>query len=147
MATLERAIAIAVQAHAGKVDRGGKPYILHPLHLMLEMRSDAEKMVAVLHDVVEDSDWTLESLRAERFPGDVVEAVDHLTKRPGESYEAFIERVRANTMAVTVKAADLKHNLDLSRIACLTNCDIERIRKYQRALSALLSVNGVVPGH
>jgi (p)ppGpp synthase/HD superfamily hydrolase len=114
---------------------------------MFEMRSDAERMVAVLHDVVEDSDWTLESLRAEGFPSDVVEAVGRLTRRPDESYEAFIERAKANVMAVTVKAADLRHNLDLSRISCLTKSDMERIRKYQRALSALLSMNRAIPGH
>jgi hypothetical protein len=94
-------------------------------------------MVAVLHDVVEDSDWTLERLRAEGFPPDVLLALDHLTRRTGEGYEDFIERVSRNALAQTVKIADLRDNLDASRIPRLTEKDIARMEKYQRALAVL----------
>jgi (p)ppGpp synthase/HD superfamily hydrolase len=137
MATLERAIQIAVQAHAGQKDKMGIPYILHPLHLMFKMRSDPERIAAVLHDVVEDSDWTIERLRDEGFSDEVLVAVDHLTRRTNEPYENFIERVDANSLARTVKIADLLHNLDASRIPKLTDKDIARIRKYQKALAVL----------
>ena len=142
VAALEYAIQIALQAHLGQQDKGGDPYILHPLRLMLKMRTDLERIVAVLHDVIEDSEWTLDLLRDEGFPDEVIAAIDHLTRRSNESYEDFIERVRANVLARTVKVADLQDNLDISRIPELTDKDIERIRKYHRALSVLI---GSVP--
>jgi (p)ppGpp synthase/HD superfamily hydrolase len=138
MSTLERAIQIAVQAHMGQKDKGGEPYILHPLRIMFKMHTDLERMVAVLHDVVEDSEWTLDHLRDEGFPDRVLAAVDCLTHRSNESYEDFIERVQVNILARTVKIADLQDNLDASRIPELTDKDIERIRKYQKALNVLI---------
>jgi (p)ppGpp synthase/HD superfamily hydrolase len=137
MATLERAIHIAVQVHAGQVDKGGEPYVLHPLRLMFQMQTPFERMVAVLHDVVEDSDWTLERLRAEGFPAEVLLALDHLTRRAGEEYQDFIRRASANALARTAKIADLRDNLDASRIPRLTEKDIARMAKYQRALAVL----------
>src|SRR5690349_12469488 len=92
MADLEEAIRIAVEAHRGQKDRAGAPYILHPLRMMLRVQTDAERMAAVLHDVVEDTDWTLDALREHGFPDEVVTAVDHLTRREGESYEEFVTR-------------------------------------------------------
>ena len=138
MSTLERAIQIAVQAHMGQKDKGGEPYILHPLRIMFTMHTDLERIVAVLHDVVEDSEWTLDHLRDEGFPDQVLAAVDCLTRKSDEPYEDFIERVQINTLARTVKIADLEDNLDASRIPELTDKDIERIRKYQKALAVLI---------
>lgn len=137
MATLERAIEIAAKAHAGQVDKAGQPYVLHPLRMMLAVTAPEARIAAVLHDVVEDTAVTLEELRGEGFPEAVLEAVEALTKRDGEDYEAFIRRVAPNAIAREVKLADLRDNSDLSRIAEPTERDRERIRKYQRAIAYL----------
>jgi len=137
MATLERAIEIAAKAHAGQVDKAGQPYVLHPLRMMLAVSTLEARMVAVLHDVVEDTDVTLEQLQAEGFPASVLEAVEALTKRDGEDYEGFIRRVAPNPVAREVKLADLRDNSDLSRIAEPTERDRARIEKYRRAIEYL----------
>jgi hypothetical protein len=137
MATLERAIAIAAKAHAGQVDKAGQPYVLHPLRMMLAVTTPEARMAAVLHDVVEDTTFTLDDLRAEGFPASVLEAVEALTKREGEDYEAFIRRVAPNPIAREVKLADLRDNSDLSRISEPTVRDRERIKKYSRAIAYL----------
>lgn len=142
MATLERAISIAAAAHAGVTDKANAPYILHPLRLMLAMEDDASRMVAVLHDVVEDSlppnRWGFEELRAEGFSEEVLAALDCVTKRDEETYEAFIARSLPNPIARKVKIADLQDNLDIRRISHeLTDKDVERLRKYQKALAQL----------
>ena len=137
MATLERAIEIAAKAHAGQVDKAGAPYVLHPLRMMLAVSSPEARMAAVLHDVVEDTSVTLEDLRAEGFSASVLEAVEALTKREGEDYEAFIRRVAPDPVAREVKLADLRDNSDLSRIAEPTERDRARIEKYRRAIEYL----------
>ena len=93
MSTLQRAIEIAVEAHHGQKDKNGMPYILHPLRLMFQMKSDSEKMAAVLHNVVEDSDWTLEQLKSEGFNGDVIEAVNLLTRDDKDTYMSSSKRL------------------------------------------------------
>jgi (p)ppGpp synthase/HD superfamily hydrolase len=98
MPTLEHAIAIAAKAHEGQIDKAGAPYVLHPLRLMLQMSTAEERIVAVLHDVVEDCDWTPEQLRAEGFSEGILEALDSVTKREGEDYEAFIRRSRSSAI-------------------------------------------------
>jgi (p)ppGpp synthase/HD superfamily hydrolase len=135
--TLERAIAIAAMAHEGQVDKTGAPYVLHPLRMMLTVRTPEARMAAVLHDVVEDTPVTLEELKGEGFPEAVLEAVAALTKREGEDYEAFIRRVAPNPIAREVKLADLRDNSDLSRIANPTEKDRARIEKYRRAITYL----------
>ncbi len=133
MNNLEKAICIAARAHAGQVDKAGAPYILHPLRLMLRMDDPAARIAAVLHDVVEDSPWTLEQLRAEGFPSAVVQAVDALTRRDGETYDAFIHRASRDPVAPRVKMADLEDNMDLGRIASPTERDYRRLERYRRA--------------
>ena len=133
MANLEEAIGIAAQAHRGQRDRAGAPYILHPLRIMFAMQTDAERMAAVLHDVVEDTSWTLDALRERGFPEPVVTAVDHLTRREGESYEAFVLRAAADPVARRVKVADLEDNLDVRRLGTVSADDVERLTKYHRA--------------
>jgi (p)ppGpp synthase/HD superfamily hydrolase len=133
MATLEKAILIAAQAHLGQRDKGGAPYILHPLRMMMRMESEATMMAAVLHDVVEDSDWTLEQLRGEGFSEEVLLAVDCLTRRDGESYDEFVARAQANPIARRVKIADLEDNMNVKRIGEMTPKDLARIEKYHRA--------------
>lgn len=138
MATLERAIAIAAAAHAGQVDKGGEPYILHPLRVMLRMQSGPERIVAVLHDVVEDSDVTLEILGAEGFSPEVLAAVDALTKRRGESRLDAARRAKNDRIALAVKLADNAENMDLSRIAAPTERDYARLEEYKVVRSILL---------
>ncbi|WP_438301378.1 HD domain-containing protein [Pseudomonas sp. NMS19W] len=135
--TLERAIAIAATAHAGQVDKGGAPYILHPLKVMLRMSSLEERIVAVLHDVVEDSGISLDDLRKEGFSEEVLSAIESVTKVPGESYEDFVERAAQNSIGRVVKLADLEENSDLSRIASPSWEDLERVEKYRRAIGRL----------
>ena len=106
MSTLERAIAIAAEAHAGQVDKAGQPYILHPLRVLLRVDGHDERIVAALHDVVEDSSVTLERLAAEGFSAEVLVAVAALTKRPGESRLEAAHRAAANPIARAVKLAD-----------------------------------------
>ncbi|HEX8673560.1 MAG TPA: HD domain-containing protein [Longimicrobium sp.] len=140
MSTLERAIAIAADAHMGQVDKAGAPYILHPLRVMLRVETPAERIAAVLHDVVEDTAWTLDGLAAEGFAPEVVAAVDALTRRERESYEAFVVRAGADPVARVVKLADLAENMDLTRLASLTAADIARLDRYRRAVAQLTGV-------
>ncbi|MHC8401449.1 HD domain-containing protein [Pseudomonas sp. MDT1-17] len=137
--TLERAIAIAATAHEGQVDKGGSPYILHPLKVMLRVTTLEERIVAVLHDVVEDCGISLDDLRKEGFSEAVLTAIESLTKVPGESYEAFVERAAQNPIGRVVKLADLEENSDLSRISQPSWEDLERIEKYRRAIGVLRS--------
>ena len=137
MSTLERAIALAAVAHAGQTDKGGAPYILHPLRLMLRMQTEDERIAAVLHDVVEDSDWTIEGLRAEGFSDPVLRAVEALTRREGESYEDFVVRASRDPIGRRVKRADLEDNSDLTRLPAPTESDRARVEKYRRAIERL----------
>lgn len=137
MTTLARAIAIAAQAHEGQVDKAGDPYILHPLRMMFAVESEHEKIAAVLHDVVEDTPWTFEQLRAEGFPAAVVTALEHLTRREGEDYMAFVERAGRDPVARRVKLADLEDNMRLTRIATVQPKDLERVERYHRAWTYL----------
>ena len=140
MSTLERAIAIATMAHGGKVDKAGAPYILHPLRVMLKLSTTEERIVAVLHDVIEDSEVSLQHLIDEGFSGTIVEAIDALTKRPGEAYEDFVRRASLNPIGLRVKLADLEDNSNLSRIPNPTEKDYERLARYHRAIETIRSV-------
>lgn len=129
---LAHAIALAAQAHETQTDKAGAPYILHPLRLMLKMHSEPEMIVAVLHDVVEDTDWTLEKLRAEGFSEEVLAAVDSVTQREDEEEDAYLARAEANPIGRKVKLADIEDNMDLRRLSALGEKDIERLKKYHR---------------
>ncbi len=138
MSTLERAIAIAAEAHAGQVDKAGAPYVLHPLRMMLQLAARDEQIVAVLHDVCEDCPgWTMDRLRGEGFAEHIIRALESVTKRDGEDYDAFVRRAAADPIGIRVKLADLKDNCDLSRIAAPTARDFERIEKYRRAIDLI----------
>lgn len=134
MSTLERAIAIAAEKHAGQTDKAGEPYILHPLRVMLRLSTEEERIAAVLHDVVEDCGVTLDDLRAEGFPSAVLRAIDSVTKRKDETYDAFVARAAVDPIGRRVKLADLEDNSDLSRLANPTDRDRERVKKYERAI-------------
>jgi guanosine-3',5'-bis(diphosphate) 3'-pyrophosphohydrolase len=144
MANLEDAILLASVAHRGQKDKAGAPYILHPLRVMFHLENhadDATRIAAVLHDVIEDTPVSAEQLRERGFANEAVEAVEFLTKLPEEEndYEAFINRAAKNPIARRVKIADLKDNMDESRIASPTEKDRKRMEKYRRALETLTS--------
>lgn len=138
MASIERALEIATEAHAGQTDKAGAPYLSHPLRVSAAVEGSDEKIVAILHDVVEDSDWTLERLRTEGFSAAVVAAVDALTHREGEDYFDAIRRAKANPIARQVKLADLDDNSDRTRLNALTAKDEARLAKYEEAKRLLL---------
>jgi (p)ppGpp synthase/HD superfamily hydrolase len=138
MSSLERAIAIAAEAHAGQYDKAGASYVLHPLRMMLRLASNDERVVAVLHDVCEDCPgWTFDRLRVEGFTEKILIALDSVTKRDGEAYEDFVRRAANNPIGRAVKLADLQDNCDLSRISNPTQRDFERIGKYKRAIDLI----------
>jgi (p)ppGpp synthase/HD superfamily hydrolase len=135
---LERAIQIAAEAHEGQRDKAGQPYVLHSLRVMFGLRSDEERIVGVLHDVVEDCDgWSFERLTAAGFSPAVLDALDSVTRRAGEDYMAFVQRAGANPIGRSVKMADLQDNMNLSRIAEPSERDHTRIAKYREALAYL----------
>ena len=139
MATLERAIEIARQAHAGQVDKAGADYIGHPLRVMEMGETEEQKIVGVLHDVVEDSHWTFEMLEKEGFSDEIIDALRCVTKlSEDEDYDHFIDRISGNRLAVKVKLNDLADNLDLSRLADPGDKDIVRSQKYLRTRDRLL---------
>ena len=143
MSTLERAIEIATEAHRGQFDKAGNNYIGHPLRVMSAGKTLNEKIVGVLHDVVEDSGWTFEQLSNEGFSDDIIAALRCVTKlSEDEPYDEFIERVMKNDLAIAVKINDLSDNMDIRRLKELTEKDFQRLQKYHRAYTRLIS-NGL----
>jgi len=153
MDPLAKAIAIAANAHLTHApDKGGAPYILHPLRLMLRMDSDTARMVAVLHDVVEDhadEGYTFDFLAAEGIPGEVIAALRCVTKTGAEErdsegkYMDFVRRAATDPIARQVKIADLEDNMNLLRIATLTDRDLARLKRYHAAWRLL--TDGAAP--
>lgn len=149
---LEKAIKIAVEAHTGQLDKGGNPYILHPLRIMLSLDTEEERVVGVLHDVVEDCEgWAWERLRDQGYSDEIIEALQSVSKMPEEEVEyrelpedkkldhylEFIQRAKANKIGRYVKTADIRDNLDISRIEHITEEDIKRLIRYKQALTLL----------
>ena len=134
---LQRALEIAIEAHEGQTDKAGRPYIEHPLRVMAMGRCDEERIVGILHDVVEDSSWTLSQLKAEGFPDGIIDAVDAVTRRGDETYERFIGRVSRNKLATAVKLCDLTDNMDIRRLPYLSDKDIKRLKRYLKAYKRL----------
>ena len=139
--SLEEAIALAAQAHRGQVDKAGEPYILHLLRVMLRMRRPEQRIIAVLHDLVEDTRYTFDSLREMGYSDSIVSGIDAMTRRPTESYVEFVQRAGANDLARAVKLADLEDNLNLRRIPNPQPHDLERITRYVAARQYLLSLD------
>lgn len=133
---LQRAIDMATSAHDGQTDRAGKPYVTHPLRVMQACSTPEERIVAVLHDVVEDTAVTLDDLSRD-FPSHIVDAVRCLTRTPDMTYEQYIERVAVNPVAVQVKLRDLSDNMDVRRLESLTEDDIMRLHRYLKAYRRL----------
>ena len=138
MSTLERAITIATEAHKGQFDKSGKEYIGHPLRVMEMGKTEEEKIVGVLHDVIEDTEWTFDKLAEEGFSQEVISALRCVTKlSENENYDDFIDRVKKNPLAVAVKINDLTDNMDIRRLPYLSDKDVKRLKKYLKAYKRL----------
>lgn len=136
MTDYELALKIATTAHKGKVDKAGVDYINHPIAVASTLSGEKEKVVALLHDVCEDSDVQIATIR-DLFGDEIADAVDCMTHAKGESYEAYIRRIALNEIATNVKLADLTHNMDLTRMPEVTDKDLKRVEKYKKAYSFL----------
>ncbi len=137
---LEKAIHIAVEAHAGQLDKAGMPYILHPMRVMLAGQTEEEMICGILHDVIEDTPVSIDMIRKEGFSENVLTALEAVTKRNGESYDDFIERIAMNPLAVNVKLYDLHDNLNRTRIETYQEADEKRHQKYLKAEKRLREV-------
>lgn len=139
MSTLNRAIEIATEAHKGQFDKAGNEYIGHPLRVMEMGKTEDEKIVGVLHDVIEDTSWTFEAIEAEGFSKEIVDALRCVTKlSENENYDDFIDRVNKNPLAVAVKINDLTDNMDIRRLPYLSDKDVKRLKKYLKAYKRLV---------
>lgn len=134
---VKKAYEIARNAHFGQKDKAGVDYIKHPETVANLVQTDEQKIVAYLHDVVEDTALTLDDLMRHGFPNRIISAVDALTKKDGQSYQSYLELVKSNDLAKVVKLADLKHNSDLSRLKTVEPKDVDRQEKYRRAIKFL----------
>lgn len=134
----EFALELAKRLHEGQVDKAGEAYINHPLKVAEYVENEEEivRVVAVLHDTVEDTPMTVELIRV-LFGNEVGNAIESLTKKPGEEYMEYIQRVKKNQIAAKVKLADLRHNSELSRLSEVTEKDIMRVEKYKKAMEIL----------
>ncbi|MFI5145127.1 MAG: GTP pyrophosphokinase [Ignavibacteria bacterium] len=133
MYQLEKAIDLAFRVHKNQKDRYGKPYIFHPLRVMNKMNDEKEKIVAVLHDVIEDSELTYKDLCDAGFSEEIIDAIASISKQDDEEYYDYIKRVMQNKLACKVKLADLEDNMDIRRIETITEKDAERLKKYLKA--------------
>ena len=137
----KRAMKIAFDVHREQVDKSGLPYVFHPFHLAEQMQDEITTVVALLHDVIEDTDYTLQMLREEGFGEDVLEALRLLTHsddvKTEADYMAYVAKIKENPVARAVKIADLEHNADLTRLPKIKDKDIMRAAKYQKALMLL----------
>ena len=133
----KKAIRLSFEAHRDQVDKCGLPYVTHPLHLAEQMPDEVTTVVALLHDVVEDTAYSLEDLKAMGFPEAVTAAVARLTHDEAVPYLEYVTALKDDPVARCVKIADLKHNSDLSRLDHVTERDLERVEKYRKALEIL----------
>ena len=139
MSTQSKAIEIAISAHKGQKDKSGTDYILHPLRVMSRGKTETEKICGILHDVIEDSDWTFEALEKEGFSSEVITVLRCLTKESDEEdYDKFINRIAQNPIAVQVKINDLLDNMDVTRCKQLNERDLKRLNKYLKAYWQLI---------
>lgn len=138
MSNLNVAIKLAAEAHLGQYDKAGDPYILHPLRVMMQLETEAERIVGVLHDVLEDTEVDAIELLKQGFSGQVIEALESVTRRKDETYFEFVQRTKQNEIGRKVKLADLKDNMDWNRIKEPTEDDMKRMQKYQKAYYILI---------
>lgn len=133
----KKALRVAFEAHKDQMDKSGLPYVFHPFHLAEQMKDEQTTAAALLHDVVEDSEYTFADLEKMGFDKQVLDALALLTHQPEVDYFDYVRKIRTNPIAAAVKKADLKHNSDLSRLNEVTQEDLERVEKYRKALQIL----------
>ena len=133
----KKALKLCFEAHKDQVDKSGLPYVFHPFHLAEQMQDENTTIVALLHDVVEDTDYTLDDLRAMGFGDKVVEALSYLTHDPTVPYMEYVARIRENDIARLVKLADLRHNSDITRLDTVDRKALDRVEKYAQAIRLL----------
>ena len=139
-AQTKKALKLCFEAHKNQVDKAGLPYVFHPFHLAEQMKDEASTVTALLHDVVEDTDYTLADLRVMGFSAEVLSALALLTHDDAVPYLEYIRQLSRNPIARAVKLADLAHNSDLSRLEQITDADRKRAEKYQEAIRLLNKV-------
>lgn len=132
-----KAMKLCFAAHKEQTDKSGLPYVFHPFHLAEQMPDELSTVVALLHDVVEDTAYTLENMRAMGFPEEALEAIALMTHEKGVPYLDYVARLRGNPIARRVKLADLRHNSDLSRLDVIDDKALERVEKYKKAIALL----------
>lgn len=133
----KKALRVCFDAHKDQLDKSGLPYVFHPFHLAEQMTEELSCTVALLHDVVEDSDYSLDDLAKMGFDGRVIEAVALMTHAEDVPYMEYVEKIKTNPIATAVKLADLRHNSDSSRLDTLTEWDLKREAKYKAAIALL----------
>jgi len=136
----EKALSIATDAHRNQTDRYGAPYIMHVMRVMMRGKNDNERIIGLLHDVVEDTPLTLDDLRRAGFAEPIIAAVNCLTRPETEPYEDFIERIKTNRLAINVKINDLEDNMDMRRVPEVTQKDLPRLNKYLKAYHGLVNL-------
>lgn len=136
-ALTRKAITLCFEAHKNQLDKSGLPYVFHPFHLAEQMPDEDCIITALLHDVMEDTDYSLEDIRLLGFSEDVLTALVLLTHCDDTPYLDYVSKLKGNRIARTVKLADLRHNSDLSRLESVTEKDLARVEKYKRAIAIL----------
>lgn len=139
-ALTKKALKLCFEAHRNQLDKSGMPYVFHPFHLAEQMDTEESTTVALLHDVVEDTDYTLEDLKAMGFPNNVIDALALMTHDPRVPYMEYVKAISENPLATKVKLADLRHNSDLSRLDSVDEKALSRVKKYAAAIELLESV-------
>ena len=134
----KKALKLAYEKHNGQLDKSGLPYIFHPFHLAEQMDDEDSVIVALLHDVVEDTDVSVNGLEEMGFSERVIEAIKLMTHQKSTDYFEYIKRIAENPIAAKVKIADLRHNSDLTRLSSVTEKDRERVEKYKKCLDFLI---------
>lgn len=136
----KKAIKLMYEKHKDQVDKAGMPYVLHPLHVAESMTDENRTTVALLHDIIEDTDMTLEQLREMGFPNEVLEALECLTHSEEVEYFDYVKNIGTNEIATDVKLADLAHNSDLTRLSEITEWDLARVEKYKKCIEYLSGI-------
>lgn len=136
-ALTKKALSLCFEAHKDQVDKSGLPYVFHPFHLAMEMTDELSTVVALLHDVIEDTDYTLQDLENMGFPPAVLDAIDLMTHREGVPYMEYVAAIQTNPLARIVKMADLRHNSNIARVDNPTEKDYARVEKYRQAMALL----------
>ena len=135
------ALKLCFEAHKDQIDKSGIPYVFHPFHLAEQMADENTTIVALLHDVIEDTEYTLDDLRKFGFAEDVLSAISLMTHADDVPYMEYVVKIKTNPIAKAVKLADLKHNSDMSRLDRITQIDEERAKKYKQAIELLENSN------